>query len=564
MNKIFYTAVVGLLASTAAALPASKSLSNLGERTIGPAGRISNFRDIPPSAELHWTPCYTKFHCANLVVPLDYANPSLGTTVVAWIRQDPPNSTGIDILYNPGGPGASGVTSLLSGTGDLIIKETGGRYNVVSFDPRGVNASSIGTPLTCFPGHPEVRDTYTGGSPSNDQERYAQAVAYGKWCTAANNATKARYAGTVAVVQDMMRYTELRAIQDGKKPDEALIWFYGVSYGTVIGHTLAALYPNRIGRIIIDANVNSDDFYNGLPETAVEDADDGMQYFFKTCYEAGEGKCSFAGKSGSAQDIEKRFNALLAKLEKDPFQIILPSLSVPMIVSKKYVLQVLFQALYSPMFNYPYVSQGLTALEKGNATAVVDVLAALSKTSATSPGPFNYTSIASNEALRLITAIDAAGRYPIKGVDDYVKAVDEIEATSVWFGANYAQGNPLTSAGFNLLPPKSQMFSGFKKTKTNNPILFINTNGDPITPLSSAKHMSKYFDDSVVLTQNSGGHGRWSVPSSCTTGHVKAYFDSGKLPKEGTVCETDIKPFADSKTKRDLLSPAEVFAWEGF
>ncbi|KAI9871393.1 MAG: hypothetical protein M1823_008460, partial [Watsoniomyces obsoletus] len=132
----------------------------------------------------------------------------------------------------------------------------------------------------------------------------------------------------------MIHYTELQAALNGKKPEDALIWYYGVSYGTVIGQTLAALYPNRLGRVILDANVNGQDHYDGVTDTAVEDADDGMLYFFKVCYEAGPKKCAFAGKSGSAKDIEKRFNDLLAKLEKNPLQSIDPSLGGPGIITK--------------------------------------------------------------------------------------------------------------------------------------------------------------------------------------------------------------------------------------
>ncbi|KAF2027344.1 alpha/beta-hydrolase [Setomelanomma holmii] len=517
------------------------------------SGRISSFADIPSSADLHWTRCYNRFHCANLEVPLDYENKTLGSTVVAWIRQEAANSTSIDLLFNPGGPGGSGINYLLSGGGDKIMKATGNKYNVVSFDPRGVNASGID--LTCFPGQPDVRDAYasSSGGYSTEQEKYAEAVAHGKWCTAANNKTAVRHAGTVAVVQDMIHFTELQAGLNDKKPEDAQIWYYGVSYGTVIGQTLAALYPDRLGRAIVDANVNGEDHYNGVTDTAVEDADDGMLYFFKTCYEAGPKKCAFAGKSGDAKDIGKRFNALLAKLEKEPLQAVLPQYVVPSIITKDRVLNQLFGGLYAPSYYFSYMAIGLDALEKGNATTWFEIEKATSSKS--NPGPFNYTSNAAQEVLHLVTAIDAAGRYPIKNVDDYTKAVDEIEKTSQWFGEGYAGLNPLSNAGMNIIPPKSQLFTGFKKTKTRVPVLFVNTNADPITPLASAKHMSQYFEGSVVLVQNSGGHSYTNIPSKCTVGHVREYLASGKVPKDGTVCETDKKPLVDdlsSLSKRGL------------
>jgi pimeloyl-ACP methyl ester carboxylesterase len=450
------TVLAGLLASAVTAFPTSESSFSLRERDIGPAGQILSFKDIPSSADLHWTPCYKNFHCSNLRVPLDYKNPSLGSTVVAWIRKDAANSTGTDILFNPGGPGGSGIDYILSGGGDSIIKFTGGKYNVVSFDPRGVNASGID--LTCFPNNPETRENFKTGGYSRDQEKYAEAVAYGKWCTAANKNTTARYGGTVAVVQDMIHFTELQAARNGKKAEEALVWYYGVSYGTVIGQTLAALYPDRVGRIIVDSNVNGRDHYAGVTATAVEDTDDGMLYFFNVCYEAGKKKCSFAGNSTSARDLEKRFDTLLAKLEKEPLQATDPKLGAPSIITKNRVLQLLFSALYAPTSYFPYIDAGLTALETGNATLYLAIEEAAAPNN--DPGPFNYTDAASSEVLHFVTAIDAAGRYPIKNVDDYVKAVDGIEKTSKWFGEGYAGLNPLINAGMKLLPPKSQTFAG--------------------------------------------------------------------------------------------------------
>ncbi|KAF8813567.1 hypothetical protein BYT27DRAFT_7044549, partial [Phlegmacium glaucopus] len=64
---------------------------------------------------------------------------------------------------------------------------------------------------------------------------------------------------------------------------------------------------------------------------------------------------------------------------------------------------------------------------------------------------------------------------------------------------------------------------------------------DPVTPF--AKKMSRGFNNSVVLTQNSAGHASISSPSLCTVKHVRQYFTDGKLPEPGTVCEVDAGPF---------------------
>jgi hypothetical protein len=50
------------------------------------------------------------------------------------------------LLINPGGPGDTGV-GLVQGLGAEIDQWGGGRFNVVSWDPRGTNAS---THVRCF------------------------------------------------------------------------------------------------------------------------------------------------------------------------------------------------------------------------------------------------------------------------------------------------------------------------------------------------------------------------------------------------------------------------------
>lgn len=84
---------------------------------------------------------------------------------------------------------------------------------------------------------------------------------------------------------------------------------------------------------------------------------------------------------------------------------------------------------------------------------------------------------------------------------------------------------------------------GFTEATTSTPILFVNFLRDPITPATNADSMSKYFPRSVVLKQNATGHGMMAATSKCTADHVKAYLADATLPKSGTVCESDEKPF---------------------
>jgi pimeloyl-ACP methyl ester carboxylesterase len=457
---MIYTAIVGLLASAATAFPTLQTSSHLRQRQYGANETVSNFMDIPSSTELNWVPCYERFQCANLEVPLDYKNLSIGNTVVAWIRLEGANSTGRDILFNPGGPGGSGIRSFLTGTADEIMKVTGGKYNAVSFDPRGVNASAID--LTCF-ADDETRDNYKLQEYPTNAETFAGAVAVNEFCTAFNENTDARYASTMAVVQDMIHFTELQATLNGEKAEEALVYYYGVSYGTVIGQTLANLFPERVGRIVLDSNVNAENFYKGIDETAISDTDKGMIYFFNVCAEAGEKKCAFARNSSNAEELENRFNALLDKLEIDPIKYFDLDSSSAGIITRNAVLRPIFNWLYTPSTSFIRMANALAAAEDRNATAW---FVATKVEPSDNSGPFNYTEMASQLTLRFVTGLDSAGRSPLQTLDAYEKSVAVLNKTSKWFGEGYAKINPLSLPGFGLVPPPSQIFPGKSPNNT--------------------------------------------------------------------------------------------------
>lgn len=38
----------------------------------------------------------------------------------------------------------------------------------------------------------------------------------------------------------------------------------GFSYGTLLGTTLATMFPDKIARLVIDGNINPIDYYYGL------------------------------------------------------------------------------------------------------------------------------------------------------------------------------------------------------------------------------------------------------------------------------------------------------------
>ena len=96
---------------------------------------------------LSWHGCDAKFECATLRVPVSYSDrrgPQIPISVVELVATRP-HPIG-DIVFNPGGPGASGV-QYLEGVASVFPSSLRARFNLVSFDPRGVGSSE---PLQCL------------------------------------------------------------------------------------------------------------------------------------------------------------------------------------------------------------------------------------------------------------------------------------------------------------------------------------------------------------------------------------------------------------------------------
>ena len=77
-----------------------------------------------------------------------------------------------------------------------------------------------------------------------------------------------------------------------------------------------------------------------------------------------------------------------------------------------------------------------------------------------------------------------------------------------------------------------------------SPILVIGNTTDPSTPLRDAVAMTRQLANARLLIVHGYGHTAFLNPSSCAQNYVTAYFRTGALPPNGTVCQQNRPPFA--------------------
>ncbi|RAL13150.1 uncharacterized protein BO97DRAFT_388928 [Aspergillus homomorphus CBS 101889] len=476
-------------------------------------GMAYGFDTIEPSANLTWTACFNTFGCSRLEVPVDYSNRSLGTTSIAFIKLAGKNATAESpsIVFIPGGPGGSGVDLLLTYQ-DLIGQMFGEQYNFVSFDPRGVNNS--GLHLDCFSGDTRARSTFyqlhrtgaTNVSSTSLQEQYYSSSIYGEWCNNAveNESPHAYYVTTPAVAHDLLTFIEAEAEMAGRSPSEAKLWCYGISYGTVIGSTFASMFPDRVGRMILDGVMNAAQYYDNYWTDNVDQMDEAMEEFSSFCQSAGPEKCSFWGPTPA--NITARMDGIIRQLQSHPVPLSgVGGPELPTLVTYSDLKTLFLNTLYTPLSKFPSMADILDQAERGNFSGLA--------------GMYDQSNSITDARLA-ITCADAYRENKLTTIEDFKTWAEYTISKSKYIGdiyPIYLEG--ILCRSFRPRLPDSMVVQdeiSALDVPTSFPILFASNTVDPITPLISARKMSSRFAGSVLLMQEAVGAYSGDVPFGCS------------------------------------------------
>ncbi|CAE6451043.1 unnamed protein product [Rhizoctonia solani] len=525
---------------------------------------------------LKWTNCsldnYPGRECTRFEVPLDWHNETAGKASLAVIRYPRIKEPKLGTLFiNPGGPGGSGIVAIQSFYGDLIMQSSGGQYDIVSWDPRGVGNSAPST--TCFETAEEevafwngtfiqsgleARDNFT--SQADLDEFYGQVgevddllTRFGKQCVA-HNPNSFQYVGTAAVVRDMV------AMHDLFEGPKRAINFWGISYGTVVGVYLVNMFPDRVGRIVIDGVVDPVNWANRPAhehmEVSLESSDEAFDGFAAACAQAGPSKCAIAAQNSTTASISQWTRDLI-NAAYDYKRMAGPSAQLSSVVVRDRILK----ALYYPQ-NWSDLAQDLKETSdllrdptSVNVTAVKRWLPGSFKPINNNRKRRNDPNAIEQPALydrQGITCADAqdAGNTTTKDVFDFV--VKTTRQVSHMFGPI---GATLPETYCHRWPVRAvERYTGPWNKTLSNPILVIGNKADPITPYVSAKRVADAFGSSAVLIEQDGyGHGSVAMHSNCTTSALLGYFLHNRLPHEDKFCKTDQELFPGTGIAKRIL-----------
>lgn len=467
---------------------------------------------IEPSRSLQWQSCFDgKYDCARLDVPMDWLAPTEDDRVVlaiARLRATKTDDYRGPVFFNPGGPGGSGIWALKD-HGKQLQTIVGENHDIVTFDPRGIVASV--PRLQCWDQAQKRHDWAMQETPVIDSypgvlyDVWARASAYSLTCEQSHNNTGfLEHISTASHARDMLEILN--------QMGEEKLQYWGFSYGTILGGTFAAMYPDKIGRLVSDGNVDYEEWYNSVHINAARDADSIVEAFYNLCYKVGPLKCAFHGPS--PDDIRQRHHAILDQLRVQP-TIYMPSdgtgCVLPEIITYSKIRKLTSTSLYRPNYYFPYLAEILAGLEKGDGAPYyafitrygLPFLDVCSVEQIPPTQPVNGDTEGSEDAFPLILCAD--GEPLPEDPRDFEDYAGEIQRVSQHTGA-IVMRDRIACAGRTVRP--KWRFNGPFAAKTSFPILYIANMADNITPLISARNNSAGFEDSVVLVQNSYGVSR--------------------------------------------------------
>ncbi|MFT4083901.1 MAG: alpha/beta hydrolase [Nocardioides sp.] len=519
-------AATGLMTTALAVVPADAA-TGAEPVAVRTATEVS-----APVPTLNWTKCPEygrRMRCATASVPLDYDHPS-GPAIKLSLSKLPAKNQAAklgSLFVNPGGPGGT-ATDFTPFAAQLLGRTVRQKYDVIGIDPRGVGAHSQ---VVCR----GTRPIPTGLAFPITVKQSRQAWAAAQWerraCQKDGNAIVA-HMSTADTARDMDLIRQ--AVGD------QVLNYYGISYGTYLGATYAAMFPDRVGRLVVDGVLDPVKWATGSASTrnrpfstrvnSARGAYEALVSALDECDRVGTKRCAFAGGATAKwRTLARRAKHGRLRYGGDrlSYQDLVGGTLSMMYDGRSYrflarFLNQLWRASQQP--GKHRTARGLTAARIRKMAQQV-IAAPYAPTAARRTVPFSDG----------FAGVACADTVNPKKRAAWWHAGRSQDRRSPWFGSLWTW---VSSACANWPARYSaDAYRGPFKATTANPVLIVGNAHDPATPVSGARRLATLLDGSRFLLMNGWGHG--ALGNSCVTAAYNRYYATGTLPAEGKVCAAD-------------------------
>lgn len=461
--------------------------------------------------ELTWTDLGGGIDSTTITVPLDWDEPTGETIQLAIARHHASRDPMGSLLMNPGGPGGSGYDFVNYSAEYIVTADVLAAYDLIGFDPRGVGQSS---PVVCNDG--DEKDELLYGTFENPYGTQAWidelTVVETAWIDdcVANTGDLLGNLDAASVARDM---DVIRAVLGDEK-----LTYLGYSYGTYLGAVYAELFPQKVGRMVLDGAV--DPLVGDLEALATQMAgfESAYRSFLRFCFDRAD--CPFSGSVDSAMQqtedliLDVGDDGLVAE---DGRELDTATIGTGLINN-----------LYAE-FLWSDLVQMLADLAAGDPESTF--ASADEYNSRLAPGVYDgngyeiYTAVTCNEG-----TLGTDGVTPLDGLKvidqrapylGFVTALDDYVALDVTC-SNW----PFDVAEL----PESYAAEGAP------PILVVGTTNDPATPYAQAVSLAQQLSSGVLVSYDGEGHTIYAQGVPCVDDTVDAYFLDGTVPSADPMC----------------------------
>ena len=463
----------------------------------------------PGNGSIEWGPCAdaqastVDLECGSIAVPLDYGEPDGRSIDIALARVATPYDDERigSLVLNPGGPGASGIDFLQS-VALVMPEEISRRFDLVSFDPRGVGAS---TAVECDSSVDDEISLLDAGDDPGWDALAAEAEAWSSTCTP-DTVEIGSWLGTNNTARDL---DELRdAVGDDR------LSYVGFSYGTRLGATYAELFPDRVRALVLDGAVKPTDDFAELDAEQAASLDRAFERFAQAC--DGDADCDLA-PLGSTLDVYSSLVSSIAESgsipTEDPDRVLTPGELQMATIAAMYTTQL-----------WPVLSRGMYDASVDDDATLLQVLADTYLGRQPDGGYDN--------SLDAGFAINCADNSARPATEVVRAASEQIASSSQWFDDFLRASTGCIGAPL----PVDPLIIGHADGAP--PVLVIGNTGDPATPYEWSVAMADFLTSAQLYTVESDGHTAFlSVP--CVTPVVVDYLVDLDMPSAGASCRND-------------------------
>jgi pimeloyl-ACP methyl ester carboxylesterase len=464
--------------------------------------------------QLDWATCYEDFECTDLRVPIDYADLTVGTFKIAVLRykaQDQKNRIG-SLIVNPGGPGGSGVDYAYNAE-YVFDPDVLDRYDIVGFDPRGVNRSE---PIECLTDG-ETDANYASDAKPDTEAELEQALADSKdfieKCESANEFLT-NYS-TAEAARDM---DILRAALGDKKLN-----YFGKSYGTYLGTLYAQFFPDKVGRMILDGALDPNISILEQNISQAKGFDDALAAFLADC--AKQDDCPLPANK---QEATLKIIALFETAALNPLPRKTKVENDERTATESLIVLGTASALYDDVDGWPKLRNAFREGQQGYGDTFLDL--ADQYTGRSSDGSYMSNELDSGAIIDCLDWPDTRSVEKTKA--DAKRFTDAAPVFGPYLAYTNISCKYLTPPTRDNLTRSTNRISSIKTA----PVIVIGTTRDPATPYEWSVGLHQIFKNSKLISLDADGHTGQGRGSACVDEAVDAYLLNGKTPKENITC----------------------------